>query len=117
VLTLALSYGGREELLRAAGLWAEAAAEGKGRRGPPSEADFEALLATRDLPPLDLVIRTSGEHRISNFLLWQLAYAELVFTEVLWPDFRPDAFAGCLLEYQQRERRFGLTSALVRRAP
>ncbi|HEY8210679.1 MAG TPA: polyprenyl diphosphate synthase [Myxococcaceae bacterium] len=117
VLTLALSYGGREELLRAAGRWAEAVAEGKGRRGPPSEADFEALLSTRDLPPLDLVIRTSGEHRISNFLLWQSAYAELVFTEVLWPDFRPDAFAGCLMEYQQRERRFGLTSAQVRPAP
>ena len=117
VLTLALSYGGREELLRAAGKWAERVAEGKGKAGPPSEADFEALLATADLPPLDLVIRTSGEHRVSNFLLWQLAYAELVFTEVLWPDFRPDAFVGCLLEYQQRERRFGLTSAQVRRAP
>jgi len=117
VLTLALSYGGREELLRAAGRWAEAVAEGRVKRGAPKEADFEALLSTADLPPLDLVIRTSGEHRISNFLLWQLAYAELVFTEVLWPDFRPDAFAGCLLEYQQRERRFGLTSAQVRRAP
>jgi len=111
-LTLALSYGGREELLRAAGQWAAS-----GKKGTPTEADFEALLWTRDLPPLDLVIRTSGEHRISNFLLWQVAYAELVFTEVLWPDFRPDAFAGCLLEYQQRERRFGLTSAQVRRAP
>jgi undecaprenyl diphosphate synthase len=117
VLTLALSYGGREELLKAAGRWAEAVAEGRTRRGPPSEADFEALLATAGLPPLDLVIRTSGEHRISNFLLWQVAYAELVFTEVLWPDFRPDAFIGCLLEYQQRERRFGLTSAQVRHAP
>ena len=117
VLTLALSYGGREELLRAAARWAEAVAQGRVKRSAPSEADFEALLATADLPPLDLVIRTSGEHRISNFLLWQVAYAELVFTEVLWPDFRPDAFAGCLLEYQQRERRFGLTSAQVRRAP
>jgi undecaprenyl diphosphate synthase len=115
-LTLALSYGGREELLRAAGQWAAAVAEGK-PRAAPTEADFEALLWTRGLPPLDLVIRTSGEHRISNFLLWQVAYAELVFTEVLWPDFRPDAFCGCLLEYQQRERRFGLTSAQVRRAP
>jgi undecaprenyl diphosphate synthase len=111
VLTLALSYGGREELLRAAGRWAES-----GKKGAPTEADFEALLWTGDLPPLDLVIRTSGEHRISNFLLWQVAYAELVFTEVLWPDFRPDAFVGCLLEYQQRERRFGLTSAQVRHA-
>ena len=117
VLTLALSYGGREELLRAAARWAEAVAQGRVKRSAPSEADFEALLATADLPPLDLVIRTSGEHRISNFLLWQVAYAELVFTEVLWSDFRPDAFAGCLLEYQQRERRFGLTSAQVRRAP
>jgi len=116
VLTLALSYGGREELLRAAGQWAQAVAEGR-KQGAPKEADLESLLWTHDLPPVDLVIRTSGEHRISNFLLWQLAYAELVFTEVLWPDFRPDAFAGCLLEYQQRERRFGLTSAQVRRAP
>jgi len=115
VLTLALSYGGREELLRAAGRWGQVVAEGRGR-GAPRESEMEALLYTSDLPPLDLVIRTSGEHRLSNFLLWQVAYAELVFTEVLWPDFRPDAFAGCILEYQQRERRFGMTSAQVRPA-
>jgi undecaprenyl diphosphate synthase len=114
VLTLALSYGGREEILRAAGLLADAIAEGKVKRGLLKEADLEPFLWTHGLPPLDLVIRTSGERRISNFLLWQSAYAELVFTEVLWPDFRSDAFVGCLLEYQQRERRYGLTSAQVR---
>lgn len=114
VLTLALSYGGREEILRAALLLADALAEGKVQRGALKEADLERFLWTHDLPPLDLLIRTSGEHRISNFLLWQGAYAELVFTEVLWPDFRADAFVGCVLEYQQRERRYGLTSAQVR---
>ncbi len=115
VLTLALSYGGREELLDAARRLAQKieANELKASRLEPS--DLEALLWTRDLPPLDLVIRTSGEHRVSNFLLWQLAYAELVFTERLWPEFRAADLMACLEAYQQRERRFGLTSAQVRR--
>ena len=106
-LTLALSYGGREELLRAAGKWAERVAKGEAKGGPPSEADFESLLSTAGLPPLDLVIRTSGEHRVSNFLLWQLAYAELCVTPVLWPDFTRGHLYDALLEFQGRDRRFG----------
>ncbi len=111
VLTLALSYGGREELLRAASLLAARMARGELNEGPVSESDFEAALWTRGLPPLDLVIRTSGEQRISNFLLWQAAYAELMFVDTLWPDFRREAFVNCLVRFQGRERRFGLTAA------
>jgi undecaprenyl diphosphate synthase len=115
VLTLALSYGGREELLHAAQQVAAAAAGGQldGRR--LKEADFERFLWTHGLPPLDLVIRTSGELRISNFLLWQAAYAEFVFTSALWPDFRAPQLCECLMDYQQRERRYGLTSAQLQR--
>ena len=76
---------------------------------------LESYLWTHDLPPVDLVVRTSGEQRISNFLLWQMAYAELCFSDVLWPDFRAEAFLRCLAQFQQRERRFGLTSAQVKR--
>jgi undecaprenyl diphosphate synthase len=114
VLTLALSYGGREELLRAAVRLSQAIAQGQLTPNWITEADFEPLLWTQGLPPLDLVIRTSGERRISNFLLWQLAYAELVFSELLWPDFRTEAFLRCLDEFQQRERRYGLTSRQLR---
>ncbi len=115
VLTLALSYGGREELLQAAVALAEQIARGDITGARVKEADLEALLWTRDLPPLDLVIRTSGEHRISNFLLWQMAYAELVFTELPWPEFRSEALMHCLAEFQSRERRFGQLPAQVRR--
>jgi undecaprenyl diphosphate synthase len=111
VLTLALSYGGREELLQAISRVAEAAARNELALDRLTEKDVERFLWTHDLPQVDLVIRTSGEHRISNFLLWQLAYAELVFSDVLWPDFRAEAFLRCLAQYQTRERRFGLTSA------
>ncbi len=103
VLTLALSYGGREELVQAA----RAAAD----EGPVTEAALEAHLWTRGLPELDLLIRTSGERRISNFLLWQAAYAELHFTDVLFPDFRDQAFLEAVADFQGRERRFGLTGA------
>ncbi|HME89970.1 MAG TPA: polyprenyl diphosphate synthase [Myxococcaceae bacterium] len=113
VLTLALSYGGREELLHAARALA-AAISRQEPKSTPTESQFEELLWTRGLPPLDLVIRTSGEQRISNFLLWQLAYAELVFAPQLWPDFRTEAFLRCVDEYQQRERRYGLTSRQIR---
>jgi undecaprenyl diphosphate synthase len=106
VLTLALSYGGREEILRAA--------ERVARRGRPMDAAaFEAELWTAGLPELDLLVRTSGERRISNFLLWQAAYAELCFSEVLWPDFRELELLQAIAEYQGRERRFGLTRAQV----
>jgi len=111
VLSLALSYGGREEILRACrGLLRDGVAP-----EALDEASFARRLDTRDLPELDLVIRTSGEQRISNFLLWQSAYAEFVFTDTLWPDFREESFLTALLEYQNRERRFGLTGAQVRK--
>ena len=115
VLTLALSYGGREELLCAAKNLAREIAVGRVSPEGVTESDFESFLWTGGLPPLDLVVRTSGEQRISNFLLWQTAYAELVFSDLLWPEFRTEAFLRCLDEYQQRERRYGLTSGQVRR--
>jgi len=116
VLTLALSYGGREELLRAASLLAVRIAQGELQPGTVSEADFEAALWTHGLPPLDLVIRTSGEQRISNFLLWQAAYAELMFVDTFWPEFRREALLDCLVRFQGRERRFGLTAAQLPKA-
>jgi undecaprenyl diphosphate synthase len=112
-LTLALSYGGREEILSAARRLAERLNDGSLKASKLKEADFESLLWTHDLPPLDLVIRTSGEQRISNFLLWQAAYAELVFTDRLWPEFRAPELVEAVAEYQARERRYGLTSAQV----
>jgi undecaprenyl diphosphate synthase len=106
-LVVALSYGSQAEIAAAARELARRAAAGE---LPPDEVDEEAisaLLQTHDLPPLDLLIRTSGEVRLSNFLLWQAAYAELVFTETLWPDFDEAAFRGALAEYARRQRRFG----------
>jgi undecaprenyl diphosphate synthase len=104
-LTLALSYGSRQELVHAARRAAAA-------RGAALEAeDLEAGLWTAGLPELDLLVRTSGERRISNFLLWQCAYAELVFSDVLWPDFRDAELFAAIADYQGRERRFGLTGA------
>jgi undecaprenyl diphosphate synthase len=106
-LTLALSYGARQEIL-------EAARRAAAARGPQLEAaDLEAALSTADLPELDLLVRTSGERRISNFLLWQCAYAELVFSDVLWPDFRDAELFAAIGDYQARERRFGLTAAQI----
>lgn len=110
-LTLALSYGGRESIVRAVRQVARDAAAGVLR---PEDLDVDRLtgyLPTARLPPLDLLIRTSGEQRISNFMLWEIAYAELVFTDVLWPEFRRAHLTACLEEYASRERRFGLTSA------
>ena len=110
-LTLALSYGGRESIVRAVRDIARDAASGILR---PEDLDvdrFTGYLPTSKLPPLDVLIRTSGEQRISNFMLWEIAYAELVFTEVLWPEFRREHLYKCLEEYAARERRFGLTSA------
>ncbi|GEL69793.1 isoprenyl transferase [Myxococcus virescens] len=115
VLSLALSYGGREEILHAARRLAEAVERGELAAGRLEESDFEQFLWTQGLPPLDLMVRTSGELRVSNFLLWQMAYAEMCFTDALWPDFRTDEFLRCVSQYQQRERRFGLTSAQVQR--
>ena len=105
-LTLALSYDAREEIAQAARRAAEAA-----RGAVFGAADIEARLYTAGLPALDLLVRTSGERRISNFLLWQCAYAELAFSEVLWPDFRELELLSAVAEFQTRERRFGLTGA------
>jgi undecaprenyl diphosphate synthase len=111
-LTLALSYDAREEITQAA---RRAAAEARGATF--GAADLEARLWTAGLPELDLLVRTSGERRISNFLLWQCAYAELAFSEVLWPDFREVELLRTLSDYQARERRFGLTGAQIAARP
>jgi len=115
-LTLALSYGGREELVRGARLLAEQVAAGKLSPAAIDAAALEATFWSVGLPELDLIVRTSGEKRISNFLLYQSAYAELYFTDALWPEFRERAFLEAVLSYQSRERRYGLTSAQVARA-
>ncbi|MBI1265776.1 MAG: di-trans,poly-cis-decaprenylcistransferase [Alphaproteobacteria bacterium] len=107
-LTIAFNYGGRDELVRAA---ARAAADYGGDVSRMKEADFAAYLDTADLPDPDLVIRTSGERRLSNFLLWQTAYAELVFMDVLWPDFGETHLRAALDEFARRERRFGAVRA------
>ena len=111
VLTLALSYGGRESIAKAAQKAATDIAAGIIRAEELDADRFGAYLPTAHLPPLDLLIRTSGEQRISNFMLWELAYAELVFVDVLWPEFRREHLHKCLDQYAARERRFGLTSA------
>ncbi|WP_332811399.1 isoprenyl transferase [Sphingomonas sp.] len=106
-LVIALNYGSRAELVHAARAIAERAAAGEIDPGAIDETAIEAELDTAELPPLDLLIRTSGEHRLSNFLLWQAAYAELLFVDTLWPDFDGAAFAAALADYAGRERRFG----------
>ncbi|MBI5341900.1 MAG: di-trans,poly-cis-decaprenylcistransferase [Deltaproteobacteria bacterium] len=108
-LTLALSYAGRSEILRAAKKLAEEAARGRIAAEKLTEDDIAARLDTAGMPDPDLVIRTSGELRVSNFLLWQTAYSEFVFTDVLWPDFGKAEFLLALDEYSRRHRRFGLT--------
>ncbi len=109
-LTLALSYGSREEIVKTI---KEISLKVKNNLISPSDIDESVInnhLYTRDLPDVDLLIRTSGEQRISNFLLWQIAYAELYFTETLWPDYRKKHLFEAILNYQNRERRFGKTS-------
>lgn len=112
-LTLALSYGGREEITLACQRIAAEVVQGNLRIEDIDEAAIERHLYTHDLPAVDLLIRTSGEMRISNFLLWQVAYAEIVVTEVLWPDFRRPELYQSLEVYKGRQRRFGLTGAQV----
>ena len=107
VLCLALSYGGRDALCDAARTLADRVQKGEIRLQDVNELSFSEALSTRELPPLDLVIRTSGEQRLSNFLLWQSAYSELVFADELWPDFDRAAFERALGEYEGRKRRFG----------
>ena len=106
-LNIALNYGGRDELVRAARELAARAARGEIAPDAISEADVAGALYTRGLPDVDLVIRTSGEERLSNFLLWQGAYAEFLFTDTLWPDFRKEDLDAALVEYQRRHRRYG----------
>jgi undecaprenyl diphosphate synthase len=113
-LILALSYSSRWEILHAVRNIIRDARENKLNENEFSESDFIDYLATRDIPDPELMIRTSGERRISNFLLWQLAYTELYFTDVLWPDFRKDDLYRAILDYQGRERRFGKTSEQVK---
>lgn len=106
-LVLALSYGGRAEIVRAVKLLAEEVKAGKVSPEAITPETFARYLYTADLPDPDLLIRTSGEQRISNFLLYQCAYTEFYFTPVLWPDFTEEEFLKALLDYQRRERRFG----------
>ncbi len=116
-LTLALSYGGREEVLRAAKACAARVERKELKAEDLTDEDFERELWTNGLPPVDLIVRTSGENRVSNFLLWQGAYAEFVFTDTQWPEFRAHALLDCIEQFQGRERRFGLTSAQLRALP
>ncbi|WP_459697794.1 polyprenyl diphosphate synthase [Acidisoma sp. C75] len=106
-LNLALSYGGRGEIVAAARAVAEAVRAGELDVAALDEAAFSRFLFTAGMPDPDLLIRTSGEQRLSNFLLWQCAYAELVFTDVLWPDFDADHFAEALAAFARRDRRYG----------
>ncbi len=114
VLTLALSYGSRQEIVDAARALAKKAASGRLRPEQIDERLFANELQTAGLPDPDLLIRTSGELRISNFMLWQLAYAELYVTDVLWPDFRRPELEAAFEAFGKRERRFGVTGAQLR---
>jgi undecaprenyl diphosphate synthase len=116
-VVLALNYGARTETADAAGAYAAAVADGREKAGSPSWESFRRYLYTSDLPDPDLVIRTSGETRISNFLLLQAAYAEFIFTPVLWPDFTKAELMTALAEYARRERRYGLTSEQLKPGP
>lgn len=109
-LTLALSYGSREELIHMVKDIAEKVKSGEISSKDIEESLINKHLYTRNLPDVDLLIRTSGEERISNFLLWQIAYAELYFTKILWPDYRRENLFEAIYNYQNRERRFGKTS-------
>ena len=113
VLTLALSYSARWELLRAVRTIAQDVKDGRLEMHDVNDALVDSRLSTAGMPDPELLIRTSGEQRISNFLLWQIAYAELWFTTVLWPDFRKEHLFQAVLDFQNRERRFGLTSDQV----
>lgn len=106
-LTFAFNYGGREELVAAARALVERAAEGKLKPADVTAEEFAGQLRTQGIPDPDMVIRTGGESRISNFLLWQAAYAEFIFVETLWPDFRKQHLLAALTEFAKRERRFG----------
>ena len=110
-LCIALSYSGRDEIVRATNLAISKALNGETKE--LTESDFNSLLDTQALPELDLMIRTGKEQRISNFLLWQVAYAELFFSNVYWPDFGKEALLEALIAYTERERRYGKTSEQI----
>lgn len=113
-LILALSYSGRWDILQATKKIAEAVASKKIKKDQINEETFKSYLTTAEIPDPDLLIRTSGEMRISNFLLWELAYTEFYVTDVLWPDFRRNELYKAIEDYQKRERRFGLVSEQIR---
>ena len=112
-LILALSYGSQREILNAVKEISKKVKHGEVDINDIDEKLFENHLYTKDFPPVDLLIRTSGEVRISNFLLWQIAYAELQFLDTLWPDFTKEDFFQCIVNYQSKERRFGKTSEQI----
>ncbi len=116
VLTLALSYGAREEIVNTIKNISKKVVNKELSIKEIDEKIINNHLYTFNLPDVDLMIRTSGEQRISNFLLWQMAYAELYFTNILWPDFRKEHFYDAIIEYQNRERRFGKTSEQIKPA-
>lgn len=113
-LTIALNYGSQAEIIRATQKIAEEVKSGKLNPHEINHEIFEQNLYTNNIPNVDLLIRTSGEHRISNFLLWQIAYAELYFSDVLWPDFRKEHFLEAIQSYTQRERRYGKTGEQIK---
>lgn len=110
VLTLALSYGGRSDILHAVNVLVDKARKGELGQGEISEAGLRAHMSTHYLPDPELMIRTSGEFRISNFLLWELAYSEIHITQKFWPDFSREDLYAAIVDYQGRERRFGMIS-------
>jgi undecaprenyl diphosphate synthase len=110
ILNLALSYGSRDEIISAVNKIIKDSQNGKIKSGEMNKEEFSKYLNTAGMPDPDLLIRTSGEYRISNFLLWQMAYTELYFTPVLWPDFKKEDILKAIASYQKRERRFGLIS-------
>ena len=115
ILTLALSYGSREELLNVVKNISDKVKNNIISIDLIDESIINQHLYTHNLPDVDLLIRTSGEHRISNFMLWQIAYAELFFTDVLWPDFTDENLYEAIISYQKRERRFGKTSEQIKK--
>ena len=106
-LTIAVNYGGRQDICQAARRLAEEVQAGNLQPADIDEKLFADMLFTKDMPEVDLLLRTSGEKRISNFLLWQTAYAEIIIQDIFWPDFDENALLDAVLEYQQRSRRFG----------
>lgn len=113
-LNIAVNYGGKWDVIEAAKKFAAEHVKGDIDLNELSEQAFESYLSLSEQPPVDLLIRTGGEHRISNFLLWQIAYAEIFFKDTLWPDFDADAFKQVIEEYHSRERRFGKTSEQIK---